>query len=309
MPHISVILPVFNAAAYVRQAVESVLAQTFSDFELVVIDDGSTDGSDRLLSELARMDSRIRLLAQENQGYSRTLNTAFQLAGGEFIARMDADDICLPMRFELQRQFLTDHPEIGVVGSRVLLIDPEGAPVCESFLEQHHEEIDRCHMAFCGSAIAHPSVLIRASLLGDVGGYRTEFEPAEDLDLWLRLAERTRLANIPQALLKYRLLEKSVSHTRRSEQRDKMIRAVDEAHSRRRSSHNISQNNGAAVKAALPPRIQWARMAFDAGEISNARVLARKAILRHPAQQRAWRSLAASLLGKPRTFSTDRRSA
>jgi glycosyltransferase involved in cell wall biosynthesis len=297
MVKVSVIIPVHNAERYVADALQSVLEQTLVDFEMIVIDDGSTDGTHDILDRFARRDSRMRLFTRENRGYAATLNEAAELARGEFLARMDADDICMPDRFSRQVDFLQRRPEVGVVGSRVLQVDPQGVPVCDLYTMVSHEEIDRCHMAFAGSAIAHPTVMMRTKIFREAGAYRTEFEPAEDVDLWLRLAEKTRLANLPEKLLHYRLHAKSVSHSRRHQQCLNMRRAVDVAHCRRGLSPASRPPPSGMESAFLLPRIRWARMAFEAGEIGNARRLALKAVAAHPLVPIAWRSLAAAILG------------
>ena len=125
-PLISVIMPVFNAARYLSKAVDSVLAQTLGDFEFIIIDDGSTDASETILRKYAEQDSRIRLTRRPNTGYVVALNEGLAQACGEFIARMDADDVCLPKRFERQAQFLREHPDVVLVGGRVEIIDEGG---------------------------------------------------------------------------------------------------------------------------------------------------------------------------------------
>ena len=196
-PAISVLMPVYNAELYVAEAVESVLAQTFTDFELITIDDGSTDRSSRILEGYAGLDSRIRLVSRPNTGIVGALNEGASMARGEIIARMDADDVSLPERFAKQFEYLLAHPDCDAAGSRVLLIDPEGAPICEINEERSHEEIDRAHMSRRTGAITHPAAMMRSEALHAVGGYRQECLWAEDFDLFLRMAEIGRLANLP----------------------------------------------------------------------------------------------------------------
>src|SRR5436305_9543595 len=126
-PQVSVLMPVYNAIRYIGVAVDSVLSQTFSDFEFIIVDDGSTDGSAEILREYAGRDPRIRLISRPNTGLGFALNEALAVARAPFIARMDADDECLPERFEKQIQYLRNHPECVLLGSRVLWIDSDGA--------------------------------------------------------------------------------------------------------------------------------------------------------------------------------------
>ena len=129
LPRISVVMPVFNGGSYLAAAVESILKQSFNDFELIVIDDGSTDKTACVLAGFARSDGRIRVIGQANTGVVASLNRALDLARGEYVARMDADDVSLPSRFELQVAFLDTHPEVAVVGSAITLIDEEGSAI------------------------------------------------------------------------------------------------------------------------------------------------------------------------------------
>src|SRR5512135_2066099 len=141
-PAVSVMMPVYNAQRYVAEAIESILAQTFTDFEFLIIDDGSTDGSLPILERYARRHDRIRLISRANTGYLVALNEMLGIARGEFIARMDADDIALPERFERQLCYLADHPGCVMVGSRVIIIGPDGSPLTIMGEALTHEEID-----------------------------------------------------------------------------------------------------------------------------------------------------------------------
>ena len=125
-PSVSICMPVYNTKRYVAEAVESILAQTFGDFEFIIIDDGSTDGSRAILERYAKQDDRIRLISRPNTGIVGARNEALGLARGELIAVMDSDDVALPERFEVQVAYLREHPECVVVGSRALIIDPDG---------------------------------------------------------------------------------------------------------------------------------------------------------------------------------------
>src|SRR5512135_1833139 len=141
-PLISVCMPVYNAERYIARAVESILGQTFGDFEFLILDDGSTDGSLEILRRYANHDPRIRLTSRPNKGLPPSLNELVDQARGEFIARMDADDVALPERFARQVEYLRAHPDCVLVGSRVQLVDPEGDPLCDWCTMQEHEAID-----------------------------------------------------------------------------------------------------------------------------------------------------------------------
>jgi glycosyltransferase involved in cell wall biosynthesis len=213
-PLVSIVLPVFNGEKYISEAIESVLEQSFKDFEFIIINDGSTDTTPRILDKMCSRDYRVRVLSGPNVGYALALNKGVACASGLFIARMDSDDICLPERLERQVTYLQANADCVVVGSSLLLIDFEGATVGVRKYPIKHDDIDAAHIGGLGAHLAHPATMFRKTYFDKVGGYRPKFEPAEDLDLWLRLAEVGKLANVPDVLLKYRLHAQSATSTR-----------------------------------------------------------------------------------------------
>ena len=221
-PRISVVLPVYNGEQHLNEAVGSILNQTFQDFELIIVDDGSTDATPAILEEFARSDGRIRLYKQTNSGLVASLNRLCRLARGAYIARMDADDISLPERFRRQTEYLDSHAEIGVAGTWIQDIGADGTlgPVWP--LPGSPASI-RWFLMF-GNCIAHPSVMMRRELVERLGYYRPEAIHVEDYDLWMRVASVTGLANIPEVLLKYRVLSKSVSSRNLSTQHHQAVR-------------------------------------------------------------------------------------
>jgi glycosyltransferase involved in cell wall biosynthesis len=231
-PMISVLMPVYNAKRYVAEAIESILDQTFRDFEFLIVDDGSTDGSLEIIKRYGRKDSRIQWLAGDNAGYVVRLNSMIQWAKGDLIARMDADDVALPDRFARQVDFLRSHPEVDVVGGAQEHIDSKGYPLHVHYDPQGHEEISE--LAMSGACpINHPSVIMRRKALLAAGGYEVEMMPSEDLDLWLRMGERGRLANLPDVITRYRLHGSSISATLQCRQLSQRQAAVDGACDRR----------------------------------------------------------------------------
>lgn len=232
-PIISVLMPVYNAQRYVSQAVQSILAQRFTKFEFIIIDDGSTDGSLEILQKYARLDQRIRLYSRPNTGYTWALNEMLGYAHGDFIARMDADDVAFPERFGRQVSYLEKHPECAVVGCAMIAMDPDGWPIERWAGLLHHQDIDAYNMTGVGSGIPHPGAMIRTDAMRRAKGYRVELEPAEDFDLWLRIAEFALLANLPDTLMRYRMHLRSVSVTRSAQQGQKVIQAISEARCRR----------------------------------------------------------------------------
>ncbi|WP_294240133.1 glycosyltransferase [uncultured Sphingomonas sp.] len=226
-PRITVALSVYDNAAYLSAALDSILAQSFGDFELLAVNDGSTDGSAAILDDYAARDSRVRVIHQANQGLIPSLNRIVEAARAPYIARMDGDDIALPERFARQVAFLDAHPDHGVVGTQIRGITPTGA-LRQDHVVDHPVDFDRIVEALAsdrpGSPLCHPSVMMRRDLVRAVGGYRAAYRHCEDYDLWLRLAERTRMANLSERLMLYRYSDTQVSHR-----------------------HVLSQNYGAAI--------------------------------------------------------------
>ncbi len=212
VPKISVVMPVYNGEKYLREAVQSILNQAFGDFELLICDDGSTDGSRVIAEEFARADARVRLAGGKHVGLEETLNLGIQQARGEYIARMDADDVALPDRFAKQVEFLESHPDVIVVGGQVVAIDEAGKVLNVWSMPREHREIDDNHIYARNIAVVHPTVMMRRAAVLKAGGYRVVAKNCvEDIDLWLRLAEAGRLANLPDVILKYRQTSTSSS--------------------------------------------------------------------------------------------------
>ncbi len=215
---VSVLMPVYNDRPYLRQAVDSILTQTFTDFELLIINDGSTDGSSQLLDELASQHARIRAEhLPENGGIVRALNRGLELCDGQYIARMDADDVALPQRLERQVSFLDSRDDVVALGTALNYIDAQGHDL---------EVIRHGHPAgslLRGNPLLHPTVMFRAHAVREHRlQYREEFRYAEDYYLWLEMSRLGRLASLDDVLLEYRI---SASASRMEHLRD-MLRAT-----------------------------------------------------------------------------------
>ncbi len=209
-PAISVVLPVYNAEAYVREAVESILAQSFTDFELILINDGSTDGSGATLRDLAAHDTRIVLVERPNDGLVSALNEGIERARAELIARMDADDVSMPERFALQHARMIEEPELAVLGSAMRLMDKAGN--ITGLLEYPLTPKETARSVERGCPVSHPVVIMRRDAVLKAGGYRRAFLHCEDYDLWLRMSELGyTIANLPQPLLNYRVHDANAS--------------------------------------------------------------------------------------------------
>jgi len=217
LPLISVTMPVYNAERYVAQAVESILAQTFGDFEFLILNDGSSDRCLQILQKYAAKDNRIRLSSQENRGIGATRNQLLTQAQGELIAVMDADDVAFPDRFALQVAFLQRHPEVLCVGGAHEFVDEAGRLLFRK--QDPLEDATIQPLALRGETpINHPSAMMRRAAVLQVGGYDSSLAPAEDLDLFLKLGEIGKLANLPETVLQYRQHSQSASERKQLEQ-------------------------------------------------------------------------------------------
>ncbi len=200
-PRISVLMSVYNGERYLRAAVDSILAQTFGDFECIIVDDGSTDSTPAVLGGFK--DQRLRVIRNDsNLGLTRSLNRGMEVARSPLIARMDSDDICHPCRLETQWNHMGRHPELGVLGTAYHNIGRDGRPFLKTSFSGEHGFL-MWYLMF-QNPIAHPTVLMRTELVREAGGYRAEMRFAQDLDLWLRLGTRTRLSNLSEPLLQLR---------------------------------------------------------------------------------------------------------
>lgn len=285
-------MPVYNAARYLGEAIDSVLAQTFRDFELIAVDDGSTDGSGEILGRYARQDARVRVVSQPNRGVGAATNEAISHCRGEFIARMDSDDVCLPRRLEAQVGFLRGHPDHVAVGSMALLIDAEGAPLFEmAGLYLTHEEIDRGLLAVEWS-ILQPTVTMRTAAVRAVGGYRNDLRIHEDHDLFLKLAEIGRLANLPDVLLKYRQRSDSTV-TACADLHVPSLESVLKEAWRRRGLIGVREippvlPHTNDPQALLKRHREWGWRSLNAGNVRTARKYARAGLRLAPFSRDSW---------------------
>jgi glycosyltransferase involved in cell wall biosynthesis len=209
MPEISVLMSVYNGEAFLNKAIDSILTQSFTDFEFIIINDGSTDGSSAILKNYARQDSRIILIEQSNQGLIAALNTGLQSAKTNLIARMDADDIALPDRLKIQKNHMDINPNILALGSSVIIIDETDR--AKGTITYPQKDKVKNYSLHQGSPLAHPAVMMRKNAILSIGGYRSAYKHAEDYDLWLRLLKIGDIDNIQTPLLQYREHSQKIS--------------------------------------------------------------------------------------------------
>ncbi len=212
-------MSVYNGERFLALAIDSILSQTFTDFEFLILDDGSADGTAAIIDAYAAKDARIRVIRRDNKGLIVSLNELIAAARAPIIARMDCDDIAHPLRFAKQIAFLKDNPGYGVVGTWIENIDADGKI---AYYEGADHPTD--HEAFIatvgqGTTVCHSSVMMRKEPVQRVGGYHSAFKHCEDFDLWLRLASITKLCSVPERLMQYRHWEQQVSNRHAYEQR------------------------------------------------------------------------------------------
>lgn len=271
LPLVSVLMPIFNGGKYLREAVEGILDQTFTDFEFLVLDDGSTDDSLALLRQYAARDSRVRVITRENRGLTFSLNELLSYARGEFVARMDADDVVLPERFARQAAFLGEHPGVVCVGGAYQMIDSADRFLTTLTPPQTDAEIQYLHLSG-HTAINHPTAMMRLAAVNRLGGYDSEYDLVEDLDLWLRLGEVGKLANLADVLLKYRLHDKSISEKAGQKQREAARRACESAWRRRHiTGHLVLMALGVPVQTEPLNMHLYSNMAGGHGIVASVR--------------------------------------
>ena len=249
-PIVSVVMSVYNGERFLREAVESILDQSFREFEFIIIDDGSDDRSASILDSYQKNDPRVRVFHQENRGLVESLNLGCRLARGTYIARMDADDISFRNRLMCQVDFMEKHPEVGVVGGAIEIINATGNSLITHRYPIKHCEINEALLRG-DCSLVHPAVLMRKEVFVSVGGYRKIVVDAEDYDLWLRIAENSQLANLEVVVLKYRRHVNQLSVHKCKQQALSNLAASVSAASRRNGNPDPLDSVGEITPAVL----------------------------------------------------------
>jgi glycosyltransferase involved in cell wall biosynthesis len=283
MPVVSVVLVVRNVERYLSEAIESILVQYFDDFEFVVVDFGSTDQTGEIVAKYAGIDARIRLHQISTCGLAVARNAACSLARGTYIAIMDADDVSLRDRLKLQVEYMEGHSDVGVLGGAVEWINSSGQslrvarnPVGNAALQA--TLFERC-------PIWQPSVMIRREAFVAVGGYREAFAPAEDYELWLRIAERYQVANLEEVVLRYRIHSNQISIRKIAQQNRAALAARLSAQVRRKGAADplngveeitpevlarLGISEAMQEQSLAREYLRWIRNMYDAGEDGGA---------------------------------------
>ncbi len=305
-PLVSVLMPVYNSARYLDEAIGSIAAQTFRDFELVVIDDGSTDVSTRALEKFARREDRMRLFVRGNLGVIATRNELLRAARGELVAWMDSDDVSFPQRLERQVEAFRRDPLLACLGSAAQCIDPEGNFLnVERYPSQHAEILLEQQK---GGAMRFPTTMMRRELALRTGGFREPFRIGEDFDLLLRLSEIGKMANLPDTLYLYRQHVASVCSTLGAQwplYRDQILQLAQER--RARGSDRLQNGESLHMEvAALVDRrkiewrvfLEWAGHALHNRNTSLALKYAGAALSRRPNSVAAWKLVVRIILSR-----------
>jgi hypothetical protein len=282
-PIVSVVMSVFNGERFLREAIESILDQSFTDFEFIVVDDGSTDDSVSILDSYQNCDARVKVYHHEHGGLIESLNQGCCLSQGKYIARMDADDIASKDRLTWQVDYTEAHPGIGVLGGAVEWIDAAGKSLRTCRYPSGDGQI-KTHLLH-GCALWHPTVLLRREVFVWAGGYRKVVVDAEDYDLWLRIADRFQLENLEAVVLKYRIHPQQTSFRKLKQQSLSILAAQVSASQRRNGDPDLLETvekitPELLVRSGVPEAKQqtalasycrhWARNVCLAGEFSAA---------------------------------------
>ncbi len=227
-PKVSVLMSVHNGARYLKEAVDSVLSQTFTDFEFLIVDDFSSDNSPAILKGYAEKDSRVRIITNEfNLGLTKSLNKMIKEAKGEYLARFDCDDVSLPQRFEMQVQLLDTNPKCGLVGVWGEVINDHGTHLRDIKYPTTDADLKRALISY--NPFFHPGIMMRKKVIEDVGFYDESWRFAQDYELYFRIAKKYELANIPMILLKYRETSGSITGSKNKLQVGFVLKAKKKA--------------------------------------------------------------------------------
>jgi glycosyltransferase involved in cell wall biosynthesis len=245
-PPVTVLMCVFNDERYVAQAVESILGQDFGDFELVIIDDGSTDRTPQILRSLAERDARIRVHRQANAGTTAAANAGLALAKGSLVARLDSDDCSFPYRLREQVDFFSRHPDVGLLGGGSEIIDPAGRVLGVRNIETRDPRRVLHHRCIYQQS----DVMFRREIVARLGGYREKFRNAQDYDLWLRISEVAEIAKSSRLYGQWRLNGGGYTLSRMQEQKREV--AIIKAMAARRRA-GLPDGYDAYQPAPAPP--------------------------------------------------------
>lgn len=293
MSEISVIIPVYNGQQYIKSAIDSILSQTLKNFELIIIDDGSSDGTPEIITKYAKHDSRIIFKSRDNVGMVATMKELEEMAACRYVARMDADDIAMPNRLLMQKKFLDTNPEFVLVGSQIIQIDSKNNKIGRPNLPTSHDEILNGLLLKPDSTpvpIIHPTVMIRRSSLLSVGGYDPSLTASEDRDLWLKLSSIGKLANLPETLLHYRRHFASFTSTRSDESRQLRKQVILNYYYRNNLPlPNLIEDSVGRTQLQWETYLQWSKQSLSSNFYQSSFRYFILALVRQPFSVLAWK--------------------
>lgn len=267
-PRVSVLFPAYNAERYLREALGSILAQTFNDLECIVVDDGSADRTPEILQAFAQRDDRLRIISRPNTGIVGALNDGLTECRGEYVARMDADDIAYPERLTRQVAYLQKNPGCVGVGAWVKYIDPDGEAIWTWKMSGNPGEIEKGLLEGHVGGLVHPAMLMRRRAMLAVGGYRQDCIYVEDYDLFLRMLNQGYFSVVQQCLLGYRQHLASINATRDRERRTVIKnRLLAEARRKRGLPPKTLTAKPASAEGTL---LEWVDLALLDGNFRSA---------------------------------------
>lgn len=296
-PEVSVVMPVYNAERYLDETIETILRQSLGNFELIAVDDASSDGSLEILQRFAARDARVQVISGPKIGIARARNDGLLAARSEFVACMDSDDLMTPERLERQLSAMRQDSRCVALGSAALRIDPDGDPLEVRHCPLEHEDIES-ELLLGRNPLIQASLMLRRDAVLQVGGYRDQANYAEDFDLYLRLAEHGRLACLPDVLLHHREHPGRISYTTFNRQRAVIEAALAEAYARRGLSGPVP-----AVPESWHPatsrgfHIRCCNDAWGGGNVATARKHALALFKKNPFSPRALDLMARTHLG------------
>lgn len=294
-PAVTVILPVHDGERYLEEAIESIIRQDLSDWELLLVDNGSVDRTEEICRAAATRDPRVKVLRLPDPDLVAALNAGLASARGRLVARMDADDVALPARLRLQASHLELHPAVVAVGCAVDVMDEDGEAVGRVLLPQRDSDIRQALLAG-RSAICHPTLVVRRDAIERAGGYRPGSYPTEDLDLWMRLGKEGRLANLPLPLLRYRRHRSAVSFTHADEQTRRGHQLVNAERRRLGLAPAPAPMRKTGQTSVTLYHLACARLALRCGNRTAARSHARDALRTAPVAALPYAVLLAAVL-------------
>ena len=301
-PEVTVLMSVYNGEKYLREAIDSILNQTFENFEFLIINDGSTDGTADTLQSYN--DPRIKIINNEkNIGLTKSLNRGLKIARGEYIARQDADDVSMPERLEKEVNFLNQNRNIGLVGTYSLRINEKGNVL--HVARPLNDDRELKEKLLIGNQFGHGSVMFRRECIEKVGSYREEFKSSQDYDLWLRIADFFDVANIPELLYKWRLNVNSISVVRKDQQDKYATVAIELAKERRqfgkdrlqifKEGGNEKILNDLPLKTKSQSRMEiaqsyyfWGIKLLDGNDFRGALKFLSKSLIGNPLHKGTW---------------------